>query len=208
MNRRQLLGMSLPEMLVGLMVFSLALTLLSGFLVYSLRHFRKQDPHSTTQRLMIRCLNRLCEDFRNSPGFASNLIYPSGQASNGDLALSLYSSKGPSTAVEEGGTGACQFQQEIVYYREAGTNRLRRRTTLLAAPIPNPVRMLDASLVSAAQSGVGELLANQVLSFQALQFEGGQPTSTIARRLRFRLQMRTAANEDIELNLPAVALLQ
>lgn len=84
--------MSLPELLVGAAVFSMALTVMTGLLIFCLQNFRREDPRGTTRRLLLKSINQLCAGYRDTATGSVTLVYPSGSPAQGDLAMSIFDS--------------------------------------------------------------------------------------------------------------------
>jgi hypothetical protein len=200
-------AMSLPELLVGAAVFSMALTVMTGLLIFCLQNFRREDPRGTTQRLLLKSINQLCAGYRDTATGSVTLVYPSGSPAQGDLAMSIYSTHDMNGSTqEEGGTGLATYPASIVYFRQASDNTLRRIRTNVPAPPTAPTAMLAADLLAHMGSAPSEVLAPRTTSFQALDFDQELPTDVPSRRLWLRLEMTSTAGDRISLSLPAMML--
>lgn len=180
-------------------MFTLGLFFVHRLLDMGLHFFVRSDARVDAQRSVLRLTGKLSREFHSSLGTALMLGYQTTPAA-GDLVLSFpHPQAGDGSLVPDPGTGSVCYPTQLIYYRNAADNSVRRYAVPVSPPtsLPSPLKL--ASLLASLQPG--QSLATEVVSLQALDLEKQTPTDQPQNPLHLLVLLRTTKGESIKLQV-------
>lgn len=188
-------GISLLELLLSLGLLILALIVVQSLVGRSHLWFRQTEARNGAHQEALRCVDRLARELRESDRQSLTATYPSGDPTQGDLALSFLTARNQSGRFGNSDNGRPLYQAYVIYWREPGENALRtlRVDYAPASGDPSTAEPLQAGDVqSVIGPGLGRVVARQVDRF-ALLDDGGNPTDSTEPPLRLDVGISVVA---------------
>jgi type II secretory pathway pseudopilin PulG len=194
-------GATVAEILVAASLFSLAVTLVMGFLVQSARWTRDIRSFQGSEQDLTASLEKIVKGLEQAPRAGVLAFYPSADPTNGDLVLAwatAYDVDG--NYVQDPITFEPIYQGYQIVYTDTASEKIYR--TYLAATPSTVVTAPGSAAVLAAENPSQDLpLAGGVMLFQLLHPITDAPTEDVLNPCRLRLQVEAAEGREQQLIL-------